>query len=58
MNFKNNINENKPPLYEVPNKIYRNKIIPLVHKLTQFKKWLLSPCFIFVQIYKLQRYGQ
>jgi hypothetical protein len=36
MNFKNNINENKPPLYEVPNKIYRNKIIPLVHKLTQF----------------------
>jgi hypothetical protein len=23
-----NINENKPPLFQVPNQIYRNKIIP------------------------------
>jgi hypothetical protein len=29
-----NISENKLPLYQVPNKIYKNKIIPLVQKLT------------------------
>jgi hypothetical protein len=39
-------------------KIHRNKIIPLVQKLTQLEKRFISPHFTFVQIYKLQRYGQ
>jgi len=58
MNCLNIINENKPPLYQVPNQIHRNKIIPLVQKLTQLEKRFISPCFTFVQIYKLQRYMQ
>ncbi len=32
-----NISENKPSLYQVPNKISTNKIIPLVQNLTQLK---------------------
>ncbi len=32
------------------------QIIPLVQKLTQFKKCYISSCFTFAQIYKLQRY--
>jgi hypothetical protein len=32
-----NISENKSPLYQVPNKMFRNKIIPSVQKLTQLK---------------------
>jgi hypothetical protein len=58
MSFKNNINENKPLLYQIPNKIHRNKIIPLVQKITQLEKRFISSHFTFVQIYKLQRYGQ
>ncbi len=54
----NIINENKPPLYQIPYIIHRNKIIPLVQKLTQLKKRFISPRFTFVQIYKLQRYMQ
>jgi hypothetical protein len=50
--------ENKPPLYQVANKIPRNKIIPLVQKLTQLEEHLISPCLAFAQIYKLQGYGQ
>jgi hypothetical protein len=49
-----NINENKPPLYQVPNKVFRNKIIPLVQKLTQLEECLISPHLISAQIYKLQ----
>jgi hypothetical protein len=49
-----NISENKPPLYQVPNKISRNKIILVVQKLTQLEE----PCLVFAQIYKLQRYEQ
>jgi len=56
--FLHNISENKPPLYQVPNNFFRNKIIPLVQKLTQLKKHFISPCFVFAQIYKFQRYGQ
>jgi hypothetical protein len=51
-----NISKNKPPLYKVPNKISKNKIIPLVQTLTQLKERLISPCF--AQIYKLKGYGQ
>jgi hypothetical protein len=53
-----NINENKPPLYQVLNKKIINKKIQLVKKLTQLKEWLISPCFTFAQIYKLQKYMQ
>jgi hypothetical protein len=35
INCLHNISENKPPLYQVPNEISRNKIIPLVQKLTK-----------------------
>jgi hypothetical protein len=38
----------------IPNNFFRNKIIPLVQKLTQLKERLISPCLAFVQIYKLQ----
>ncbi len=30
-----NMNANKPPLYQVPIKIFKNKIIPWIQKLTQ-----------------------
>jgi hypothetical protein len=42
-----NVNENKPPLYQVLNKIYKNKIIPLVQKLTQIKttSYFTTSCF-------------
>ncbi len=53
-----NINENKPPLYQISNNFFRNKIIPLVQKLTQLEKHLISPRFTFSQIYKLQGYGK
>jgi hypothetical protein len=53
-----NISENKPPLYQVSNKISRNKIISLIKKLTQLEEHFVSTRFIFAQIYKLQRYGQ
>jgi hypothetical protein len=53
-----NINENKPPLHQVPNKISKKKIIPLVQKLPQLKECLISPHLTFAQIYKLQGYGQ
>jgi hypothetical protein len=53
-----NIGENKPPLYQVSNKKIINKKNSLVQKLTQLEKRLISSCFVFVQIYKLQRYMQ
>ncbi len=53
-----NSNENKPPLYQVSNKNFINKKNPLVQKLTQLEKCLISSCFAFAQIYKLQRYMQ
>jgi len=46
-----NINKNKPPLYQVWNKKFKNKIIPLVKKLTQLQERLISPYLTFVQIY-------
>jgi hypothetical protein len=48
----------KPLLYEVPNKISENEIIPLVQKLTQLKENFLLPHLAFVQIYKVYDYGQ
>ncbi len=42
-----NISENKPSIYQVPNKDLKNKIIPSIQKLAQ-----LEERFIFVQIYK------
>ncbi len=53
-----NISEHKPPLYQVSNKISRNKIIPIIQKLTQLKKRFISPHLALVQIYKLQEHGQ
>jgi hypothetical protein len=53
-----NISENKPPLYQVSNNFFRNKIIPLVQKLTQLKEHIISPHLTFAQIYELQGYGQ
>jgi hypothetical protein len=40
------------------NKSLKNKIIPLVQKLTQLEKHLASPRLVITQIYKLQGYGQ
>jgi hypothetical protein len=42
-----NINKNKTILYQVPNKICRNKIIPLVHILIQFEEHFISSHFAF-----------
>ncbi len=53
-----NISENKPPLYQVPNKISINKIISSIQKLTQLEKHFISPRLAFVQIYELQGYKQ
>jgi hypothetical protein len=53
-----NISGNKPPLYQVSNKKFKNKIIPSIHKLTQLEEHFISTCFNFAQIYKLQGYGQ
>ncbi len=53
-----NINENKKTLYQVPNKKFKNKIIPSIQKLTQLKECFISPRFAFSQINKLQEYGQ
>ncbi len=58
ISFLHNISENKPPLYPVLNKISRIKIIPSIQKLTQLGKHSTTPCFNFVQMYKLQGYGQ
>ncbi len=52
-----NISENKPPLYQVLNKISRNKIVPLVQKLTQLKERIISPHFSFVQFINFKRMG-
>jgi len=38
-----NISEIKPPLYQIVNKIFRNKIIPSIQKLTQLEDRLISP---------------
>jgi hypothetical protein len=46
-----NINENKPPLYQVWNKKFKNKIIPWIKKLAQLQERLISPYLTFVQIY-------
>jgi len=51
-----NINENKPPLYQVRIK-KKLKIIPLIQKLTQLEERLISPHFFFAQIYRLQGMG-
>jgi hypothetical protein len=48
----------KPLLYEVPNKIFENEIIPLIQKLTQLEENVVLPRFAFVQIYKIYGYGQ
>ncbi len=48
----------KPLLYEVPNKISENEIIPLIQKLTQLEEIFLLPHLAFVQIYKVYDYGQ
>jgi hypothetical protein len=53
-----NISENKSLLYQVQNHISKNKIIPLVQKLTQLEECFISPRFVVAQIYKLQRYGE
>ncbi len=56
--FLHNISENKPPLYQVPNKISRNKIISSIQKLKQLEERFISPLFTFVQIYKFQGCGK
>jgi hypothetical protein len=56
--YLHNISENKPHLYQIPKKISRNKIIPLIQKLTQLNFLKISSWFVYTQIYKLQRYGQ
>jgi len=38
--FLHNINENKSPLYEILNNIFRKKIIPSIQKLRQLKNEL------------------
>jgi hypothetical protein len=40
------------------NKFSKNKIIPLVQKLTQLKEHIILTCFAFAQIYKLYGYEQ
>jgi hypothetical protein len=39
-------------------KVFINKIITSVQKLTQLEEHFISPCLTFAQIYKLQRYEQ
>jgi hypothetical protein len=56
--YLHNVNENKLALCWVLNRIFKNKIIPLVQKLTQLKEHIISSCLTFVQIYKLYGYGQ
>jgi len=45
-------------IYLVLNRISKNKIIPLVQKLTQLEECIILSCFAFAQIYKLYGYGQ
>jgi hypothetical protein len=57
-NCLNNFRKNKTPLYQVPNSISRNEIIPSVQRLTQLEEHLISPRLAFAQIYKIHGYGQ
>jgi hypothetical protein len=53
----NNINENKPPLYQVLNKIHRNKIIPLVQKLAQLENDLFHHILFFFKFINFKGMG-
>jgi hypothetical protein len=57
--YLHNIVKNKPRLYQVPNKVFRNKIIPSIQKLTQLEERFMSSCLAFAQIgceYKKENY--
>ncbi len=44
-----NINENKQPLYQVLNNFFRNKIIPLIQKLSQLEECFISPRLVLLK---------
>jgi hypothetical protein len=51
-------NKNKTPKFFVPTNIRLKNDIDSVKKLNELKKWLISRCLAFVQIWQLQGYGQ